>query len=483
MVVSSIRTQRGFIWIPPESTTICKITVESNGVEQDLTDFIHRCRVTDGVTEIVGSFEFEVNDPNEYFKNRWTGGEIFRYYADYEDGTTLRFKGVIEKPSHRNNMMRVTGRAKSARFFDIYVTQEFQGMSASQIIINLINQYGGGEFTFNNVESEDTLTTVTWFEKPFWECIQEICTSVAHDCYVDFNDDFHFFASGSRESAREAIVHTNNLWDVGDFAPDRSRIRNVVKVYGAQTEGTQVVYTARDTDSVLDYESVELIRDDNITTREQAQEIADARLARVQDAPTVGDVTGVLLASLQPGEKLYISAPEDNINPGKYDILSYEHTIDFEQGLWTKVEINKEPRNTSIIFRNIINRQNNTLNPTTNPFQLDFSFIELFNASSGTLVNLEIADGTLRLESGQVTGTWTSGTQAATNNITKASLLLNGSLIDGASVEVSNNGGLNYQAISQREQITFSATGKSLRVRVTITAANTRIDSLQILYS
>jgi hypothetical protein len=436
----------------------------------------------DGITELVGSFEFEIHDPNEYFKNLWTGGEIFRYYCDYEDGTTLRFKGIIEKPSHRNNLMRVSGRAKSSRFFDIYVTAEFQGITSSQIIINLINRYGGGQFTFNNVESESTPITVTWFEKPFWECVQEICTSVAHDIYVDYDDDFHFFASGSRSNTGEAIVHDNNLWDVGDFAPDRSRIRNVVKVYGAQSQGTQVLYTARDTDSDLDYDSIEMVRDDNITTLEQAKEVADARLLQTQAAPTIGEVTSVLLASIQPGEKIHISVPADNIDPSLYDILSYEHTLSFEGGFWTKVEINKEARNTAIIFKNIIQRQNNTGNPITNPFQLDFSFIDLFNVESGTLTNLEIVDGVLRLQSGQITGTWTSTTQSASNNITQASLLLNGTSLGGVSVEVSNNGGLNYEDIERNEVITFTSTGKSLRVRVTINDTSTELDSIQVLY-
>ena len=52
------------------------------------------------VPESIGRFKFEVYDPTEYFVSKWTGGEVVKYYKDYApSATTLKFKGIIEKPS------------------------------------------------------------------------------------------------------------------------------------------------------------------------------------------------------------------------------------------------------------------------------------------------------------------------------------------------------------------------------------------------
>ena len=486
MAVSNLSSRRSFHWIPPDNHAGYKITVESSsdGVEEDITEYIHYCRVFDGVTDTVGEFEFRIYDPSETYKDKWTGNEIFRYYSDYASAsTTLRFRGRIEKPSNRNNMIRVYGRSESLKFLTLNVTKSYTGVEASEILKDIVDTYGD-EFTVTNVESTSTNITVSWFEKPFWECVQELCASATSDCYVDADLDFHFFAVSSRSNTGEAFVHGQNLLDIGDFSPDLTQVRNVIRVYGSTQEGTQLIHTEEDATSISSYgRKVAVIRDDNITTQAQIEQVAKAKLANLKDPPIVGEITGTMLSTIQPGQKIYLSSPENNIPPALYDILQYEHTIDLEGGgLTTRVTVNKEPRQTALVFKSIIQRLNNTQDSSINPNQMEYASNNLFNSESGTHVNTEISDGVLRLETGQVSGNWTSDTYTAAVDISQAYLVLTASEISNIIVTISVNGGVSYDTITRESLLEITNSGKSLKINIAFSSATASVDSYSIQY-
>lgn len=486
MAVTNLKQRKSYAWIPPQDTAAWKITVESGGVEEDITNDITSFKMSDGVTEVVGDFEFNVLDPDERFKNKWTGNEVVRYYSDYAaDATTLRFKGIIEKPSNQGNRLRVKGRSRSSILLSRLVTKEYNSSNASDVVKDLVESYGES-FNTDNIESVTTPITTTWFEKPFWECIQEVCDSADADCYVDADDSFHFFKVGSRKNTGEAVVHESNLFEVLDFYPDVTQVKNRIKVYGSEEEGTSILYTAEDIKSqTRNFVREEFSRDDNITKQIHAKNIAEAKLRKKKDPPQVGVVECMLLASIQPGEKVRISAPGDNMTPRFYDVLSFEHIIDYEGEIMTKLHINKEPRTTSVVLRDITRRQNQSTTSPVNPQQLKFSTNELFNEDTGSYDSSEmiIDNGKLRLAAAVPQSTWISDTVSADSNVTKAYLVTNGESLDGATFEVSNNGGTSYKSISKNQSVTFEESGKSLRLRITISNEDTRIDSYAIQYS
>ena len=485
MAVSSLKSRPGFIWIPPEFTADWKLTVTSDGVEEDITSNISTINIKDGVTEVVGSFDFMIFDPNEEYKNKWTGNEVVKYYSDYAStATTLRFSGIIEAPSNQGHRLKIKGRSLSSILFDTFVTKEYENASADSILNDLISTYGNGLFTNTNVESSSTNITVTWFEKSFWECVQELCASANFDCYVAADNDFNFFEVGSRSNTTEGMVHESNLFHTRDFYPDLTQVRNKIKVYGANQEGTQIVHTSEDSTSQGLYNiREEYIRDENITTQPQAKQVADSERDQKKDPPQIGVCEGAVLATIQPGQKIYVSDPANGIDPRLYDILSYEHRINYGGTLRTTINLNKEPRRISTVFKDIVNSQSKLATTPINPFQKKFSSNDLFRNDTGLHSSTEISEGVLRLQTGEPTGTWTSASRTAETNVASAYLIINGEQLSGATVQVSNNGGVNYKDITNKESILFTEDGSILKIKISIDDTSTRIYSYSILYS
>ena len=481
MAVSSLKSRPSFIWIPPASTAAWKLTVSG----EDITNNIKSVNIKDGVTDIVGDFSFMIFDPNEEYKSKWTGNEVVKYYSDYgATATTLRFSGVIESPSNQGNKILVKGRSLSAILFNTFVTKEYENASTDSILNSLIDTYGNGLFTATNVGTSTTHLTVTWFEKPFWECVQELCSSANFDCYVDADNDFNYFEVGSRSNTTEGMIHSYNLYSTNDFYPDLTQVRNKIKVYGANQEGTQIIHTSEDLTSQGLYNIREdYIRDENITTQAQAKQVGVAQLAQKKDPPQIGVMEGALLATIQPGEKIYASDPQNGIDPALYDILSYEHKIDYAGSIRTIINLNKEPRRISTVFKDIVNSQTRLATTPINPFQKKFSSNDLFKVDSGSHGSTEISEGVLRNQAGQPNGVWTSDNVTAETNVASAFLIITGELLSGATVEVSNNSGVNYKDITNGESIAFTENGSILKIKITITDENTRVYSYSILYS
>jgi len=480
--VRSVRTVKPVIYIPPVNSAAYALTVTaSDGTVDTITDYVTSLEIEDGATESIGRFQFEMFDPNEDYVGIWTGNEIVLYYSDYAaTATTLRFRGRIEKVSYQGNKLKVTGRSESLKFMDITVTKSFNNIDTSEILKSLIDTYGSG-FTYTNVETSNVSLTVNWTQKPFWECIQEICTAAGFDCYVDASLDFHYFQSGTVKNQYEGIVHDYNLIEVGEFAEDLALIKNRIVVYGAEQDGIQVMYTADDTTSQTTYGiKEETVNDDNIIDYTSAQELADYYLAKYKDPPIVGDIKSILMATLQPGQAIKISSPSDNIPPAAYVIISYKHNISSE-GLFTSVKVNKEPRHISHVLKKQIERQYQAEQTSSNPYDMNYSYNFLFDEDSGTHSNTEVIDGILKLVSGSA-GNWVSPVRTTTSKITEAYLVLVGSKVTGAVVSVSVTGGSSYQTIGNKQKIEITSPDKRLRIKVTFSDAATQIDSLSIQY-
>ena len=469
----------GIIWISPQHLASFKLTLERlDGTVDDITNDVVEFEIEDGVTEFIGRFSFNLWDKNAY-RDIWKGMEIFKYSSDYEDSaTTLRFRGRIEKVTYPQDKIKITGRSEALKFMDITATQSYQDTFTDQILKGLITTYGSG-FTTTNVESSTTRLTVNWQQKPFWECVQELCTAAGFDCYIDSSLDFHFFRSGSRENTDEAIVEEINMQDINEFGDDINQIRNRIIVYGADQDGVQIMYTAEDSSSQTTYGiREEIINDNNLTSYAQAKDYADFRLSRVKDPAQVGEVKGPLLATIQPGQKILLSSIANNLQPAVYDISGYKHKFS-DREYSTLVKVNKEPRKLSHVLAKLVENQSKGI-IINNPYEMRHSYTFLFDADEGTHTNTSIANGVLK-PSGS-TGTWISPARVASSTITQAYLILKGTILSGASINISADDGGNYQIIADKDRITFANSGTNLRIKVNFTTSTTEIDSLSILY-
>ena len=157
--------------------------------------------------------------------------------------------------------------------------------------------------------------------------------------------------------------------EIGDFADDLTQVRNRVIVYGAEQKGIQIIYTSEDADSQAKYGiKEEIINDSNVTTLTQAQNLADFRLSILKNPPVIGEIKGILLATIQPGEKIYLSSPNDNIDPGTYEIISYKHQIG--NNFHTTVKVSKEPRKISHIIKQLFEAQHSKEQTYANPSEM-----------------------------------------------------------------------------------------------------------------
>jgi hypothetical protein len=456
----------------------------------DISDSISMAEFEDNITESVGRFEIAIWNPNEDYTNAWTGNEIVRYYKDYAaTATTLRFRGRVEKPSKRFNKINVKGRSEGKRMFGVTVTEAFDDIETSVIATTLFSTYLP-TFTTTNVNVSTTNLTVNWFQKPLFECMKELASAAGFEFYVDSALDLHYFETGSVDNTTEAIVHDQNLLDIEDFTPDLTLIRNRVIVYGAITEGVQVIATAEQktgdygTDNTDFGVQEEIINDENITDETTAQDVADFELARLKDPPNVGKVKGWQLATLQPGERIRISSPNDGFDGSFYNTTGYVDKLDVvETGiLSTSVFVNKEPRMVSHILKDRVEQENRKKSTTINPEGMRFSYNFLFQSDTGTHNNTEITNGVLKPTASS--GTWISPSRSLSSNITEAYLIMNGETLTGATVSVSGNNGVTYQAFTaNRTKITMSsAIGTNLVVKVEFDNADTQITSLSIQY-
>lgn len=470
------------VWIPPKYSPEYKIEVtRSDGTVDDITDAIFEGEIINGATDFIGSFSFLLDNSAEQYKGAWTGNEVIKQYSDYAtSATTARFRGRIEQVSYKNNQVRITGRSESLKLLGIHVNASGTNVETSIILKVLFDSFAA-DFTYSNVNTSTTSITINWYQKPLLECIQELCNAAGFDFYIDADLDAHYFKSGSVKNTTEAVVHDMNILSVDGFGQDYSQIKNRVLVEG-DVEGLPLLYTAEDTGSTYGTNSdlgvrELIIKDENIRTSTQAQERADIELTTVQDPTTVGEIECIGLATIQPGEYVRISAPDSNIPPSFYKIISYRHT--FDGGMITNLSINKEPLSVQEIIKKRISyeKEVNIKNKYAMKFSWNFDFLN----DTGTHSNTVISTGILRTD-GSATGVWESEILEISSNLTSTELRVNGTILSGLKIYLSVDGGIIYTQIWGAGKSAGGPDGKKLKLRVNLASANTQINSLALLY-
>ena len=245
------------------------------------------------------------------YTDAYTGNEVVSFYMDYAaSATTIRFTGRVEKPLKDGFRVRLIGKGEIILYSQKKVTASYSGQECSIIFKDLVSTYAPGTTT-SNVDVSDTSITVTWYEKTLIECLQELCTAAGFDCYLGADLDWRFFSVNSYNNQDEGIVHDYNLIEPGfSFGKDLSQIRNRVQVIGADIGGIQVLYTANDFTSQQEtygtpakpFIKTEIVRDDNVSTYTQAQELGDYLLSQLKDPPDIGEGTSIMLLQIGFGK-------------------------------------------------------------------------------------------------------------------------------------------------------------------------------------
>jgi len=468
------------VFIPPQEHPDYKIEVirtdsTTDNVTDNVTDFSFIKQATSGV----GDFTVTIDNGNEEYSYVWDNGNTVYLYIDYGTPTSKRFTGKIDKISGQHNNIVLKGRHKAGEILEVTVTKDYSNIEASVIFKDLIDTYLSG-FTYTNVATSTTNVTIKWSQKPLMDCFKDLCDRAGFDFFADADLDFHFFEAKSVMNTEEAVVHNDNLFETSDFGEDISQVRNRIIVYGQPLENTTLMHTAEDTDSQDTHGLKEMIvSDTNLTTYEQVKERAEAELTIGINPPIIGDLTSFMLPSIEAGELLRISDPANTVAPSAYKVIKVEHKYDgFPQSI---VTIEKERVDLSSVMKSrYVSAQEQS--DIVNQYEMRYSYNLDFNDDGNTDSHdgTSVSEGFLISSGGS--GTFTSASRIATADITQAQIIVTGSGLEGTEYWLSNDNGISYESIDKNELLTFSSTGKQLKIKIKINSATTQLDSLCILY-
>lgn len=464
MVVATA-TDQGFVWIEQPQPFNWKYYIGSVDVTSDVIE----AETTKIATEAIGSFKLTLNN-NAGTYDTYTGNETFTFYADLSGASTKKFHGKIEKVGKKyggyGHTLEIEGSHVAVSLLDRIVTRSFEKVWVSQILKNIVDAYLPG-FTYTNTDTVETKATVNWSNKPFLDCVKDLCKLGNCDFYVDDDRDFHFFESGSKLCTTEAVVGTSNgnMVSIDGLGTNITEIKNRIVVYG-ENDGLTIIATAEDLASQSEHGVKEkTIKDTDISTYQEAKDRAEAELAVLKDTNTKGSTESLWLLGLSPGEKMWISIPDKQIHD-KYVIRKITHRF---PDLFTECEIYEETMRLPQIFKKRIEQEMSS-EKIDNPFGMshtyDFTFDDNTNLSHA---NTLVREGVLMLD-GASPGTCTSTSRTASSNITSICLKIKGQDYGASTFEISADNGSTWETVLVNELHDVISTGKKLRWRVTLVA-------------
>ena len=485
----------GFIIIPREFSPDWKVEViRTDGTVDDVTNDVLYCKYNLIVTEGIGDFEIRLDDGSEVYAGYYSGTEIVRIYIDNgTSASTKRYEGKVEKVKKiykDSYQLQLIGRHISKELFEILVTKSYSNTLASTILTNLVTSYLTG-YTTNNVTATTDFISISWSDKPFWDCIRDLCEMSNFDFYVDDDKDLHFFQRNSI-LYREEVIWTDEVIEVTGLGDTTFDIKNRVRIYGQDDSGLPVVYTANDLISQAAYGSIEAppISDGSIKTYEEAKKVGDGQIALWKAKKFQGQAIVYGFPTVLAGNHIWVSLPEHSIQ-GTYRIMQVTQEIGLEisEGFRTTLSIEKPIKDLTLVLRDSQRSiEGKDTSKSQNPNQLKFSYNFPFSDTSNieSMSSTEISNGKLILSSGANTGTMTTSARTVSDIITKVELRYEGTALDQSTFEISVNNGLNWETVTRDNLLTVANTGKFLKIKVTlIISGSTRgeLDGLTILYT
>ncbi len=465
------RRVRPFHWVPREATSEFDLKIDSVSIKTK----IWGAECTRALCPEIGYFKIILDNNNEEYSGVYSGGETVEFSMDFSDGTTLRFKGLIDKVFSKYDQgkgftLELAGNHVSGGLLTLTVTESYSGDSTcDEILKDLGNTYLTG-YTYTNVSSSLVSPTVNWNNKPFWECIFDLCklalASGRFDAYVDDDLDFHFFEENSIENNDEAIVWNDTMINTEGLGTQSLTQRNKIIVYG-EAGGLPVISTSGTGDKE------EVLFDSKTNKIDMASELGAAELILKNQTPVEGKANAFILPSLSPGDKIWITNPNFKIQ-GQYKIYKFTHKFPIER---TECFIQTSRQLPHLFKKRIENEL--ALQTVTNPFKMKNTLISLVFDSSDEITtkdsNVTISDGIIKLSSG-VEGTFTV-TMSSNSAITSIHLQVKGSALVGTKYEFSTDGGETPSTIDPDLEISVPS-GTSIWLRVSLNSADTEIDSL-----
>lgn len=228
-------------------------------------------------------------------------GDLFHVYVD--GIKLLQGKTVTVTKNRRQGTKTVECQTKTTRLYGRYVLSEshrtYSGQDAGAIVKDLIDYYFAGTFTSNNVQINIGVTVSDFdcYDKTVGAAIEELMRRCNAACYVDDDNDVHFFVQGTEAS--NAVFDRNNV--IGDLVVDDV----------GEPVGTLIVKGVTGVSGFAGSGLPEVLHSDRrITSNAEAQEIAEALLSKYGETTTTKfSVTGFF--RLKNGQSATLDMPLD----------------------------------------------------------------------------------------------------------------------------------------------------------------------------
>ncbi len=468
------RRTRVFHWVPRDVTPSNDIKIDSVSVKIK----IWNAEFTRSISPEIGFFKIILDNNNEEFSGKYSGDETVEFYIDYANGTIRRFLGTVDTikskyDTSKGFTLELAGNHVSGELLNITVTASYSGNTTCDAILKeLVDEYLSG-YTYTNTETSIVKPTINWNNKPFWECVEDLCklakSGTRFDCFVNDSKDFNFFEENSKDVANtEAIVWNDTMISTEGLGTQTLTQKNKIIVYGESGDKQMIVNTTGTGTKE------EVVFDSKITTIDMASELGSAEFVLKNRTPIEGKANCFILAGIIPGYRIWITNPNFKIH-GQYKIYKYTHKFPNER---TEVFV-QTSREIPHIFKKRIENEL-ALQTVTNPFKMLNTLISLtFDSDEVTIKdpNVKIEDGIIKLSSGSE-GTFTK-TIIFSSSITSIHLQVKGSALVGTKYEFSTDGGSTTQFITPETEITVPS-GTSIWLKVYLNSASTEIDSLAV---
>lgn len=488
-----IYLDRGFVWVPRPSYVVSG-SVMINGAEYKSDTM--SCTVVGVATESCGTCEIKIYNQYGVYTGLISKTDSIKIYADYEAGTTQIFDGYVRDINYGldpYSILTIKGNDWAGEALMKTVNRQYTtAMTIDAIFKDLISSYLTGHTTTNVADLTSLGTfTPTFNNKTLLDCLKDLMalTDNNYCFYCDFNKDWHVFEKGSVFNLYEPIIYSRNLIRLST-EDTLSDIETKITLYGQDQEGFPMLVTVSDDpDNVGTIHKV--YKDTNVTTYdalvEKATEILNSKKSgeiKVKQALVKG------MISLRPGDTVYIFAPQQSIQ-GEMFVSQYTHDIKGGKTIRTTCTLQvqrKKVQNLATIIKDRID-DNQELLSISNESDLENSYNFTFNDNTNieTFTNTEVTGGKLQLTTGSSTGTAIITTRTTSSNVTEVELKYNGWNLGDSVFEVSVDGGLNYQTVTNNTVTTITYSGNLLKLKITLnsTAANPspNVESLALLYT
>jgi len=515
------------------------IWTDSEGVEHDLTNFMVRATLNFNATTGISNFVLDVDNGKGRYMNddatiQFTERDSIDFYYDFTAKaslTTIRMRGYVDAIFHSFNlndgsMLHLEGRdapksSTNEHFADTFVSLQFIGRNnldcwagttgnqddlgnredgilfnsglvmkvydtATAIWKEYATLSAGAKSTLKAQDGYTQTHTQTYVDKSRLTISKAVALQGDYDFRIEYdtssgNTFIKIFPEESLTNKMEYAATGKNLISVGRYGKDTTEEYNRIKEVGV-SDGNILLFKTKENTSRQEIiwikDKIEttnaLVKEDDVTAK------AVARLDELDESINKGNLQVCMLPSLKPGDRIKFIIP--------YILDIYVKIKSFSVAIENDVIFNLslKERETSFegIFKDRIS-ENANLSIPDNPNGMQNALVYDFsNENDYDLSNCSINNETLSLNLGFESGTCTTDTFEADEDITKCELRIKAADQWLCSYEVSNNGGVTWEELDVGTVHTFSTVGNELRVRINLadSTLSPQFDKINILY-